>query len=58
MEYKDQVNDYLERCNINLKIVQENDGYEFTQLFSNFISTLIFIKENRKINIENIEKMI
>lgn len=56
MEYKNQVKDYLDRCNINLKIVQDNKGYEFTQLFSNFISTLIFIKENRKINIKNISK--
>lgn len=56
MEYKDQVKDYLDRCNINMKIVQENNGYEFTQLFSNFISSLIFIKENRKINIQNISQ--
>lgn len=56
MEYIDQVKDYLDRCNSNLKIVQKNRGYEFTQLFSNFISTLIFIKENRKINIKNISQ--
>ena len=52
MEYKEQVKDYLNRCNINLEIVKKNDGYEFTQLFSNFISSLIFIKENRKITTE------
>lgn len=47
MEYKEQVRDYLKRCQTNLEIIQNNEGYEFTQLFSNFISALIFIKENR-----------
>ena len=36
MEYTDQVKDYLNRCNDNLKIVKDNEGFEFTQLFSNF----------------------
>lgn len=57
MEYIEPIRDYLERCNSNLKIVQRNNGYEFTQLFSNFISALIFIKENRKICAESINKI-
>lgn len=54
MEYKEQVKDYLNRCNANLEIVKKNEGYEFTQLFSNFISSLIFIKENRNITVESL----
>ena len=56
MEYTDQVKDYLNRCNNNLKIVKDNEGFEFTQLFSNFISALIFIKENRNIEKNDIQK--
>lgn len=52
MEYKEQVKDYLNRSSVNLEIVKKNGGYEFTQLFSNFISSLIFIKESRKITKE------
>lgn len=56
MEYKDTVRDYLERCECNLKTVVQNRGYEFTQLFSNFISCLVVIKGNRKIDEQPIEK--
>lgn len=45
MEYKDQVKDFLKRNNDNLEIIKENKGYEFTGLFTNFISALILIKE-------------
>lgn len=50
MEYIDTVKDYLRRCEDNLNIIQNHKGYEVTQLLSNFISCLIFIKENRVIN--------
>ena len=46
MEYIDTVKDYLHRCRDNLNIIKNNKGYEVTQLLSNFISCLIFIKEN------------
>lgn len=50
MEYIDTVKDYLYRCKDNLNIIQNHRGYEVTQLLSNFISCLIFIKENRVID--------
>lgn len=50
MEYIDTVKDYLYRCRDNLNIINRNKGYEVTQLLSNFISCLIFIKENRMID--------
>ncbi len=50
MEYKDQVKDFLKRNNDNLNIIIANKGYEFTGLFTNFISALILIKENRNIS--------
>ena len=54
MEYKDQVKDFLKRSNDNLEIIKINRGYEFTGLFTNFISALILIKENRYITKEPI----
>ena len=56
MEYIDQVKDYLNKCQKNLDIVKKNKGFEFTQLFCNFISALIFIKENREIHKQDIKK--
>lgn len=50
MEYRNQVIDFLNRCDVNLDKVKSEGGYEFTQLFSNLISALIFIKENRMID--------
>lgn len=50
MEYIDTVRDYLYRCRDNLNIIKNHKGYEVTQLLSNFISCLIFIKENRVID--------
>ena len=46
MEYIDIVKDYLHRCRDNLNIIKNNKGNEVTQLLSNCISCLIFIKEN------------
>lgn len=52
MEYTDQVKDFINRCNSNLQLIEKNSGFEFTQLLSNLISTLIFVKENKNINKE------
>lgn len=56
MEYKDQLADYLNRCKENLDIIKKEKGYDFTQMFCNFVSAVILIKENVKVNKADLNK--
>ena len=51
MEYVEKVNDYIKRANKNLLFVEEaykkgEDVYEFTQLLSVFVFSLVLYNEN------------